>query len=104
MGNNDHEFSGRSRDFIYEILSPYYPVVGRPPVDPVSMFKMLLVGYLYGIKSKRRLMEEIQLNIAYRWFADLNWEMPSQITRHLAKPECGNGSKATYSRRSSIKL
>ena len=53
-------------DFIYEILAPYYPSAGRPSVDPVSMFKMLLVGYLYGIKSERRLVEEIQLNIAYR--------------------------------------
>ena len=37
-----------SFDFIYEILSPYYPPVERPSVDPVSMLKMLLVGYLYG--------------------------------------------------------
>lgn len=57
-----------SFDFIYEILAPYYSPVGRPSVDPVSMFKMLLVGYLYVIKSERRLPEEIQLNIAYRWF------------------------------------
>ena len=40
-----------SFDFIYELLEPYYPPNGRPSVDPVSMFKMLLVGYLYGIKS-----------------------------------------------------
>ena len=56
-----------SFDFIYEILAPHYPTVGRPSADPVSMFKMLLVGYLYGIKSERRLVEEVQLNIAYRW-------------------------------------
>ena len=57
-----------SFDFIYDLLAPYYPANGRPSVDPVSMFKMLLVGYLYGIKSERRLVQEIQLNIAYRWF------------------------------------
>ena len=60
-----------SFDFIYDLLAPYYLATGRPSVDPVSMFKMfkmLLVGYLYGIKSERRLMEEVQLNIAYRWF------------------------------------
>ena len=51
--------------FIYEILAPYYPPVGRLSVNPVSMYKL---GYLYGIKSERRLVEEIQLNIAYRWF------------------------------------
>ena len=61
-----------SFDFIYEILKPYYPANGRPSVDPVSMFKMLLVGYLYGIKSERRLVQEVQLNIAYRWFCELD--------------------------------
>ena len=54
-----------SFDFIYELLAPYYPATGRPSVDPVSMFKMLLIEYLYGIKSERRLGEEVQLNIAY---------------------------------------
>ena len=43
-----------SFDFIYELLAPYYSATGRPSVDPVSMFKILLVGYLYGIKSERR--------------------------------------------------
>lgn len=41
-----------SLDFIYEPLVPYYPSNGRPSIDPVSMFKMLLVGYLYGVKSE----------------------------------------------------
>ena len=53
-----------SFDFIYDLLAPYYPATGRPSVDPVSMFKMLLIG---GIKSERRLVEEVQLNIAYRF-------------------------------------
>lgn len=69
-----------SFDFIYEILAPYYPPVGRPSVDPVSMFKMLLVGYLYGVKSERRLTEEIQLNIAYRWFC--GFELGDTIPDH----------------------
>ena len=56
-----------SFDFIYDLVAPYYPANGRPSVDPVSMFKMLLVGYLYGVKSERRLVQEVQLNIAYRW-------------------------------------
>ena len=55
-----------SFDFIYTLLVPYYPAIGRPSVDPVSMFKMLLIGYLYGIRSERRLVEEVRLNIAYR--------------------------------------
>ena len=57
-----------SFNFIYDLVAPYYPANGRPSVDPVSMFKMLLVGYLYGVKSERRLVQEVQLNIAYRWF------------------------------------
>lgn len=69
-----------SFDFIYEILTPYYSSVGRPSVDPVSMFKMLLVGYLYGIKSERRLVEEVQLNIAYRWFC--GFELGDTIPDH----------------------
>ena len=48
-----------SFDFIYEILSLHYPAIGRPSVDTVSMFKMLLIRYLYGGKSERRLVEEI---------------------------------------------
>ena len=48
-----------SFDFIYDLVASYYPTNGRPSVDPVSMFKMLLVGYLYGIKSERRLVQEV---------------------------------------------
>lgn len=69
-----------SFSFIYDLLAPFYPAVGRPSVDPVSMFKMLLVGYLYGIKSERRLVQEIQLNIAYRWFC--GFELADKIPDH----------------------
>lgn len=69
-----------SFNFIYDLLAPYYPATGRPSVDPVSMFKMLLIGYLYGIKSERRLVEEVQLNIAYRWFC--GFEQDDTIPNH----------------------
>ena len=69
-----------SFDFIYDLLAPYYPATGRPSVDPVSLFKMLLIGYLYGIKSERRLVEEVQLNIAYRWFC--GFELDDAIPDH----------------------
>ena len=69
-----------SFDFIYDLAAPYYPANGRPSVDPVSMFKMLLVGYLYGIKSERRLVQEVQLNIAYRWFC--GFELGEKIPDH----------------------
>lgn len=55
--------------FINEICKPYYCADnGRPAIEPVVMFKMLFIGYLYGIRSERRLVEEVKVNIAYRWF------------------------------------
>ena len=66
--------------FIYHLAEPYYAEKGRPSVDPICMIKMLLVGYLYGIRSERRLEEEITLNIAYRWFCGFN--MMDRIPDH----------------------
>ncbi|AFC28161.1 transposase IS4 family protein [Paenibacillus mucilaginosus 3016] len=55
--------------FITELVRPYYSQThGRPSILPVMLFKMLLIGYLYGIRSERRSEQEINLNIAYRWF------------------------------------
>jgi transposase len=57
--------------FINDLCRDYYcKDNGRPAVEPEILFKMLFIGYLYGIRSERRLMEEIELNIAYRWFLD----------------------------------
>lgn len=55
-----------SFEFIYEKATPYYSHVGRRSIDPVILIKILLIGYLYGIKSKRRLEEEVSLNFSYR--------------------------------------
>ena len=52
-------------------LAPFYSAVGRPSVDPELMIRMLLVGYCFGIRSERRLCEEVHLNLAYRWFCRL---------------------------------
>lgn len=60
-------------DFIYEKAVPYYSKMGRPSIDPVCQLKMLLTGYIYGIKSERRLTEDISLNIAYRWFCGFDF-------------------------------
>ena len=61
-------------DFIYDRVAHLYSALGRPSIDPVIIIKMLLIGYLYGIESERRLESEVQLNIAYRWFLGLNFE------------------------------
>jgi len=58
--------------FIYEKVEHLYCADnGRPPIDPVMLFKMLFIGYLFGIRSERRLEKEIQVNTAYRWFLGL---------------------------------
>ena len=69
-------------DFIYEKAAPYYSHIGRKSIDPVVLIKMLLIGYLYGIKSERRLEEEVSLNLAYRWFCgiDLMHRVPDHST------------------------
>ena len=55
-------------------LAPHYSHTGRPSIDPELMIRMLLIGYCYGIRSERRLCEEVDLNLAYRWFCRLNLE------------------------------
>jgi transposase len=55
-------------------LAPFYSHTGRPSVDPELIIRMLIVGYCFGIRSERRLCEEVQLNLAYRWFCRLSLE------------------------------
>ncbi|MDF2974794.1 MAG: transposase, partial [Microvirga sp.] len=52
-------------------LKPFYSSIGRPSVDPELMMRMLIVGYCMGLRSERRLCEEVHLNLAYRWFCRL---------------------------------
>ena len=49
-------------------LSGHYSHTGRPSIDPALLIRMLIVGYCFGIRSERRLCEEVHLNLAYRWF------------------------------------
>ena len=51
-----------------EVAHLYCKDNGRPPVDPVRLFKIILLGYIFGIKSERQLVKEIEVNVAYRWF------------------------------------
>ena len=57
-----------------EHLDPFYSHTGRPSIDPELMIRILLIGYCYGIRSERRLCEEIRFNLAYRWFCGLGLE------------------------------
>jgi transposase len=56
---------------IRERLRPFYSDMGRPSIDPELMLRMLIVGYVMGIRSERRLCDEVHLNLAYRWFCRL---------------------------------
>ncbi len=55
-------------------LAPHYSAIGRPSIDPVLMIRMLIVGYVFAIRSERALCREVRLNLAYRWFCDLGME------------------------------
>ncbi len=68
--------------FVREALASSYSASGRPSIDPELMLRMLLVGYLFGIRSERRLCEEVHLNLAYRWFCrlDLGDRVPDHST------------------------
>src|SRR5450755_1060403 len=63
-------------------LAPFYSHTGRPSIDPELMIRMLIVGYSFGIRSERRLCEEVHLNLAYRWFCrlDLDAAVPDHST------------------------
>jgi transposase len=59
---------------LHRHLAPHYSHTGRPSVDPALLIRMLIVGYCFGIRSERRLCEEVHLNLAYRWFCQLGLE------------------------------
>ena len=61
---------------VRQYLSPFYSSTGRPSVAPKLLIRMLLVGYCMGIRSERRLCEEVHLNLAYRWFCGLDLADP----------------------------
>jgi transposase len=66
-------------------LRSFYSPIGRPSVDPELMIRMLLVGYCFGIRSERRLCDEVHLNLAYRWFCRLGLDgrVPDHTTFSL---------------------
>jgi transposase len=68
--------------WVHAELTPYYPSIGRPSIDPVLMIRMLIVGYVFAIRSERALCREVQVNLAYRWFCKLSIE--NQIPDHSA--------------------
>jgi len=66
----------------YSELAPFYPKIGRPSIDPVLMIRMLIIGYVFAIRSERALCRDVQVNLAYRWFCGLSIE--DKIPDHSA--------------------
>jgi transposase len=60
--------------WVYTDLARYYSEIGRPSIDPVLMIRMLIIGYVFAIRSERQICREVQVNLAYRWFCELGLE------------------------------
>jgi transposase len=63
-------------EWVHRELAPYYSHTGRPSIDPALMIRMLIVGYVFAIRSERKICAEVQVNLAYRWFCGLSIEEP----------------------------
>jgi transposase len=68
--------------WVHAELGSYYSPLGRPSIDPVLMIRMLIVGYVFAIRSERAICREVQVNLAYRWFCGLSIE--DKIRDHSA--------------------
>jgi transposase len=68
--------------WVHADLAPHYPDNGRPSIDPQLMIRMLIIGYLFAIRSERALCRDVQVNLAYRWFCELSIE--DKIPDHSA--------------------
>src|SRR5262245_54405650 len=68
--------------WVHGELAAHYPTIGRPSIDPVLMIRMLIVGYVFAIRSERALCREVKVNLAYRWFCGLSIE--DRIPDHSA--------------------
>src|SRR6201981_1713030 len=69
-----------SFDFVREKLKDSYSDTGRPSIDPELLVRILVIGYLYGVTSERKLVEELQMHLAWRWFTGLSFDQ--EIPHH----------------------
>jgi hypothetical protein len=69
-----------SFEFVRERLKESYSETGRPSIDPELLLRILLIGYLYGITSERKLVEELRMHLAWRWFTGLGFDQ--EIPHH----------------------
>jgi len=88
--------------FVRPLCRPYYSHTGQPSIDPVVIFKMLLIGYLYGITSERRLADEVGLHLGYRWFLGYDFDVatPDHSVLSKARARLGSGVFEEFFRQS----
>src|SRR3546814_561980 len=79
--------------YLREHMRAYYSETGRPSIDPELMIRMLIIGYCMGIRSERRLCEEVRLNLAYRWFCRRGSIARCPITRPSQRTGTGAGGQ-----------
>jgi len=85
--------AGIDFSFVRSLCRPYYSHTGQPSVDPVVIFKMLLLGYLYGITSERRLAQEVSMHLGYRWFLGYDFDVPTPNHSVLSKARARFGAE-----------
>jgi transposase len=77
-------------------LAPHYSSMGRPSIDPELMIRMLVVGYVFAIRSERLICREVQVNLAYRWFCRLGTRTLSRIIQHFREPGTSVFARAMF--------
>ncbi len=87
-----------SFDFVRTKLKDSYSDTGRPSIDPELLLRILLIGYLYGITSERKLVEELRMHLAWRWFTGLGFDEKFRITRPSPRTVTGVSWNRTCSR------
>src|SRR6201998_1178522 len=77
-----------SFEFVRQQLKESYSETGRPSIDPELLLRILLIGYLYGITSERKLVEELRMHLAWRWFTGLGFDqgIPHHSTSSKNRP------------------
>ena len=70
-------------EFVRERLRASYSDTGRPSIDPELLLRILLIGYLYGVTSERKLVEELRMHLAWRWFTGLGFDQENSASLHV---------------------
>ena len=74
--------------WVHSELAQFYPKMGRPSIDPELMIRMLIIGYVFAIRSERAICQELQVNLAYRWFCRLSIGFYATNQRDLSGMGC----------------